>query len=139
MLTTALFISCLVAGTVWVAVISFLMNLIGTRLNINDTIQAELREPQGGGTFVLTLFTDCLFFVVMPTMIFGMLSVLVPLTPIRTGLGAGLFAFAIGVLPTLSTLTMKVRFPLSWTMFFALSQLLKLAGALTILGYLFSL
>jgi hypothetical protein len=139
MLSAALFISSLVAGVAWVAVVSFFVNTIGRRINIDDSIPAELREPQGGGTFVLALFTECLFFVVMPTMIFSMLNVLVPLTPIRTGLGAGLFAFAIGTLPTLSTLTMKVRFPLSWTMFFALGQLIKVAGALTIIGFLFSL
>ena len=139
MLSAALFISCLVSGVAWVAVVTFFMNAVGRRLNIDDSIPVELREPQSGGTFVLTLFTESLFFVVMPTMIFGMLNVLVPLTPIRTGLGAGLFAFAIGTLPTLSTLTMKVRFPLSWTMFFALGQLIKVAGALTIIGYLFSL
>jgi hypothetical protein len=134
-----LILYCLIAGGVYLLLISFLLEMIGRVLKTSRGIPAELLESTGWTWFAISYIMEFLFFVFIPTFAYGFLYLILPLSGIRAGMAGALFAFTLGVVPALMGLAVRLKLSMLYLLYFLLGLLLKLAGALTIIGYLYSL
>jgi hypothetical protein len=82
---------------------------------------------------------EFLFYVVIPTIIFSFFYVVIPLSGIRAGLAAAVLAFLLGATPVLMGLSVKIKLPMPLVLFGLLSHLIKLGGAMALIGYLYSI
>ena len=80
-----------------------------------------------------------LFIVVIPAIGYNFFYLVVPLSGIRAGMAAALFAFILGSSPALMGLSLRIKLPMPFLLFTLLSLLIKLGGALAIIGYLYSI
>jgi hypothetical protein len=64
---------------------------------------------------------------------------LIPLSGVRAGMAAALMAFGLGAVPTVMSISLRLRLPAPYLLYILLSVLIKLAGSLTIIAYLYSL
>ena len=139
MISLELMLYCLVAGGVYLLFLSFLLEMIGRGLKISRGIPAELLESPGWTWFVINYIMELLFFVFIPTMAYSFLYLILPLSGVRAGMAGALFAFTLGVVPALMGLAVRFKLSMPYLLYFLLGLLLKLAGAMTIIGYLYSL
>jgi hypothetical protein len=139
MITNSLLAYCMLLGGGFLLIFSLLYELIGRGIKINRFVPKELLEISSASWFFVSFLMDFLFFVVIPTFAYYFFFLIVPLSGIRLGLAVALTAFTIGMLPFVMSLSIRIRLSVPWLIFFLLGQFLKLAGTLTIIGYLYSL
>jgi len=118
---------------------TILLNLIERRLKLTESIPKEMLESYNFSWLFINFMMESLFYVVIPTILYSFFYFVVPFSGVRAGLAATLFAFAIGAVPAVMSLSVRVRLPMPYLLFIILSLLLKLGGALAIIGYLYSL
>jgi hypothetical protein len=138
-ISVKLMIYCLVAGALYLLIITALLELLAGKLGINKSIPPELLEPLGASWLALTYLMELLFFVIIPTLAYSFFYLIFPLTGPRAGVAGALFAFTLGAVPALMGLSVRVKISMLYLLYFLLSLLLKLGGAMTIIGYLYSL
>jgi len=139
MISVDLMIYCILAGGLYLLVLSAVLELVGRKLKVARGLPAELLEPVGWSWFALSYAMESLFFVIVPTFVYSFFYLIVPLSGIRAGMAAALFAFTLGVIPALMGLSIRVKLPMLYLLYFLLGLLLKLSGAMIIIGYLYSL
>jgi len=76
---------------------------------------------------------------VIPTLGYSFFYLIIPMAGVRGGLAVALIAFSLGVVPILMILSLRIRLPMLYLLFLMLTQIIKLGGALAIIGYLYSL
>ena len=138
-ISVELILYCIVVAGLYLLVVSAILELIGKKSGITKSIPAELLESMNWSWFVLSYVMELLFFVVIPTFAYSFLYVIVPLTGIRAGMAGTLFAFTLGAVPALMGFSVRIKFSMLFLLYFLFGLLLKLAGTLTIIGYLYSL
>jgi len=138
-ISVELMLYCLVAGGIYLLVLTTILELIGRKLRISRGVPIELLEPVGWGWFALTYVMELLFFVIIPTLAYSFFYLIVPLSGVRAGMAGALFVFTLGAVPALMGLSVRIRFSMLYLLYFLLGLLLKLAGAMTIIGYLYAL
>jgi len=134
-----LMLYCFAAGGAYLLLVSFLLEMIGRALKISRGIPAELLESPGWTWFAINYIMELLFFVFIPTMAYSFLYLILPLSGVRAGMAGALFAFTLGVVPALMGLAVRFKLSMPYLLYFLLGLLLKLAGALIIIGYLYTL
>ena len=139
MISHALLIYCLVIGGIYLVAITILMEIAGRILKINRGIPEELLEKDDFGARLTSFLIEYLFIVAVPTLAFAVLFTVLPLTGVRSGLAAALFAFALGGVPPMVVLSIRLKLYMPYLLFLLLSHLVKLAGSLAIIGYLYYL
>ncbi len=139
MISLELMLYCLVAGGVYLLVISCLLELVGRALSISRGIPTDLLESAGWTWFTISYVMELLFFVFIPTLAYSLLYVILPLSGLRAGMAAALFAFTLGVVPALMGLALRLKLSMPYLLYLLLGLLLKLGGAMTIIGWLYSL
>lgn len=130
---------CLIAGSGWVLIMSFVHEALARKPLFASGLPDEFNEPYSIGLFLVQYLIDILFYVAIPTLGYGFFAVIFPLAGVRPAMAAALALFAIGMLPIVIGMTARVRFNLAFLLFYLCINFLKLAGALCIIGYLFSL
>ena len=130
---------CLGAGSVYLLVMSLLLELLGRRLELSRGIAGELIEPFTWVWFVMLFVMEALFYVAIPTLAYAFFYFALPLTGVRAGMASALYVFTLGAAPVLMGLSVRVKMPMSFLLFLLLSFLLKIGGTLAIIGYLYSL
>ena len=139
MISTTQMLYCFVAGGVYLLVATLVLEFLNKKLNLKRGISPDILEQTTGTWFVLLFLMEFLFFVAIPTISYSFLYLIVPLSGIRAGLAAALFAFTLGAVPVIMGLSVRVRLPMPYLLFTLLGYLVKLAGALAIVGYLYTL
>lgn len=139
MISQALLIYCLVVGAIYLAAASIIMEIIGRLLKIERGIPKELLEKNDLGSRLTSFLIEYLFIVAVPTLAFAVLFTVLPLTGVRSGLAAALFAFALGGVPPMIVLSIRMKLYMPYLLFLLLSHLVKLAGSLALIGYLYYL
>ncbi|MDF1543939.1 MAG: hypothetical protein P1R58_02415 [bacterium] len=134
-----LMIYCLVVAGVYLLLTSAILQWIEKKLKLAEPLPPELREETGFGWFMTNYIMEFLFYVTIPTMAYGFLYVVLPLEGIRAGIAATLVAFTLGAVPFTMGITLRVKLPVPLVMFSLLSLLIKLGGALALIGYLYAL
>lgn len=139
MMSFELMVYCLVVGGVYLLLISFLLEMAGRGLNISRGIPSELLESAGWTWFAINYIMELLFFVFIPTLAYSFLYLILPLSGLRAGVAGALFAFTLGAAPALMGLAVRLKLSMPYILYFLFGLLLKLGGAMTIIGYLYSL
>src|SRR5690606_11622569 len=102
-------------------------------------VPEALVEPFGWIWFIMNYMMESLFLVAIPTLAFAFFYFILPLTGLRAGMAAALFAFTLGAAPVLMGLSVRVKLPMPLLLFLLLSYLVKIGGTLSIIAYLYSL
>lgn len=139
MVTPKLLAYCLFLGGVYLIVVTFFWHLLGKVLQVEREMPPAILEPFTPVWHVVNFAVEFLVFVVIPALAFAMFAVILPLTGIRTGLAVALAAFTLGAMPAIVGLSVRIKLPVVYLLFFLLGLLIKLAGSLAIIGYLYSL
>ena len=139
MISFELMLYCLVTAGAYLFFVSMVLDLAERRLKLTRDLPDRMVEPNSLGSVITNFVMESMFLVVIPTIVYGFFYFLIPFSGIRAGMAAALFAFALGVTPTIMAMSMRVRLPMSYLLFTALSLLIKVAGCLIIIGYLYSL
>jgi hypothetical protein len=139
MISVELILYCIVVAGLYLLALSAMLELIGKKSGITKSVPAELLEPMGVSWFLLSYIMELVFFVIIPTFAFSLFYVIVPLTGIRAGMAGALFVFTLGAVPALMGFSMRIKFSMLFLLYFLFGLLMKLAGTLTIIGYLYSL
>lgn len=130
---------CLGVGSLYLLIISMLLEFLGRRLDLTRGIAGELIEPFSWVWFVMLFVMEALFYVAIPTLAYAFFYFSLPLTGVRAGMASALYAFTLGAAPVLMGLSVRVKMPMSFLLFLLLSYLVKVGGTLAIIGYLYSL
>ncbi len=127
------------AGGAYLLLATLVLEFFCKTLNLKRGISPDILEQTTGTWFVLFFLMEFLFFVAIPTISYSFLYLIVPFSGIRAGLAAALFAFTLGAVPVIMGLSVRVRLPMPYLLYTLLGYLVKLAGALAIVGYLYTL
>jgi hypothetical protein len=134
-----LIVYSLIAGAVWVLIISFLYERIARSPIFASGLPESLVEKTDISLFFLQYLIDLLFYVAIPTLGYGFFAIIFPLAGVRPALAAALALFAIGMLPMTISLTSRIKLQLPFLLLYLFANFLKMAGTLAIIGWLFSL
>lgn len=127
-----------IAG-LYLAVVTALVELGGRVLKITRGLPPGLLEPTGFVWHLFNFAMEFLFFVGIPTFAYNFFQVILPLSGVRPGLAVALAAFTLGAVPVVMGLSARIKLPMLYVLYFLFGLLLKLSGALVIIGYLYSL
>ncbi len=139
MISTELLLYCIGAAGAYLFVISLVWEYAGIKLNINRGMPVEMLEPTGKIWFMMNFLMELLLYVVIPSLVYSYFYIMLPLSGIRTGVAGALFAFTLGALPAIVGLLTRTRLPALLFSYLLFGVLLKLAGCLAIIGYLYQL
>jgi len=139
MISMKLIVYCVLAAGAYLLVVSIALQLLENKLHLSKPIPAKLLEKPALGWFIINYVTELLFYVVIPSLAYSLFYVVLPLSGVRAGMAVALVAFTLGAVPLLMGLSMRVRLPMTFLLFALVSFLVKIGGALTIIGYLYSL
>ena len=139
MISYKLMIYCFAVSGVYLLMVSFILNLVESKLKLSRGLPQELVEESNLVWFIMNFVMEFLFYVVIPTIIFSFFYMVIPLSGVKAGLAAALLAFLLGATPVLMGLSVKIKLPMPLLLFGLLSHLLKLGGTMALIGYLYSL
>ena len=137
MISSSLMIYCVVAGGIYLMIVSLLLEFIGRKIGIAKWVPAEMLEPMTPGWWSLNFIMEVLFFVTIPTIAYSFSYIILPMSGIRAALAAALFAFVLGMVPTMMSLSVRLKLSVPYLLFVLLSMFIKLTGAMAIIGYIY--
>lgn len=139
MISGELLVYCLILGSVYLLAATVILEALGKLFRVHEKLPKELVEQTNLSWHVVNFLMEALFFVAIPTLAYSFAYVIMPLSGIRSGMAAALFAFTLGALPIAMSVSVRIRLPMPFLMFQLLNHLIKLGGALALIGYLYSL
>ncbi len=139
MMDVTLMVYCLTAGGGYLLLFTLLHEWLGRKLDFARGIPKEMIEPATPASFVVNFIMEGLFFVAIPTMAYSFFSIMLPLSGIRPAMALALAAFTLGAVPALMGLSLRLKMWMPYLLYYLLGLLLKLAGCIAIIGYLYSL
>ncbi|MFZ5981586.1 MAG: hypothetical protein ACOYVF_13240 [Candidatus Zixiibacteriota bacterium] len=139
MISYNLMFYCFAVSGLYLLVVSALLSLVEVKLRLAKGFPEELLEQSNVGWFMMNFIMEMLFYVIIPTIIYGFFYVVIPLSGVKAGLAAALLAFLLGATPLLMGLSVKVKLPMPFVLYNLLGHFIKLAGSMALIGYLYSL
>jgi hypothetical protein len=139
MISMDLLLYCLVISGVYLLIVSILLDWAEKKLKLTAGLPADLLESAGFAVTLMNFLMEAVFYVAIPAIGYSFFYVILPVSGVRAGLAGALFAFVLGAAPAVMRLSVRVKLPMPYLLFLLLSQFLKLAGSLAIIGYLYSL
>ncbi len=139
MISTELLLYCVAAGAAYLFMISLLWEYAGKKMNIYRGVPAGIIEQIDKTWFMMNFAMELLLYVVIPALVYSYFYIMLPLSGIRTGVAGALFAFTLGAVPAIVGLLTRIRLPALLFSYLLFGILLKLAGCLVIIGYLYQL
>ena len=139
MVSVGLMLACIVSAGAYLLAVSILLQLAERRFGFTRGVAADLLESTGWVWIGMTFLMEVMFFVVIPTLAYSFFYVLLPFSGVRAGMAAGLFAFVLGATPAIMGLSVRVKLPMPFLLFILFSVLLKTAGCMIIIAWLYSL
>ena len=139
MINTTLLLYCFIGGGIALLVLSFLMEVISSKLKLLNGIPKEMLEESTPAWFTLNFLMEFLFYVVIPSVGYSFFYLMLPFEGLRVGLAVALFALIMGAVPLVMVLSVRIKIPMAYLTYLLLSYFLKLIVSMTIIGYLYSL
>lgn len=115
-------------------VATVLFHLVESWLKLRKALPAALVEPVTIAWVLTNFIAEAVFYVVIPTLAYAFFYFILPFSGARAGVAATLFAFTLGAVPLLMSISLRMRLPMPYLLFLLLTHLIKLAGCLTIIG-----
>ena len=130
---------CLLFGGIYLLLIGLIWNRFEKFVPVLTNFPTTLLEPKGVGWFVSSFIIEFIFFVLIPTVVYGWFYTIIPFSGVRGGGVVAFFIFLIGMVPLSLLILFRIRIPVVYLLFQLLGIFLKLVGSLFIIGYLYSL
>ncbi len=130
---------CVVGGAVYLLIIDFIWNALERYVPTLQNFPKELIDAKGVTWFVCNYIVELIFFVLMPSVIYGWFYAIIPFSGIRGGVALGLLLLVFGMVPHAILISFRIKLPVVFILFQLLGMLIKICGALAIIGYLYSL
>ena len=130
---------CLAAAGLYLLIISILSGWIGSKLNLTRGIPGNMIEKTDLPGFVVNFLMEALFYVAVPTVAYTFFYLIIPLSGPQAGMAITLIAFTLGAIPIMMVLSVRIKLPMPFVLYLVLTQLVKLGGALIIIGWLYAL
>jgi hypothetical protein len=99
----------------------------------------ELIEVKNSGWYVSAFIIEFIFFVLVPSIAYGLFYTIIPFSGIRGGIACAMFLALCGILPTLILLIFRIRIPAVFMLYQIFGMLIRVMGTLAIIGYLYAL
>ena len=138
-LSYKLLVYCLVGSGLYLLIVSGILWLLEIKVKFWRGMPEELLEETGGAWFVVNYIMELLFYVIIPSIAYAFFYLVIPLGGVRAGIAVTLIAFTLGAVPILMSMSVRVKFPMSYLLYVLLAYILKLGGSLAIIGYLYAL
>ncbi|HKK20057.1 MAG TPA: hypothetical protein VJ983_01180 [candidate division Zixibacteria bacterium] len=139
MVSTTLVLYCFLAAGIYLLLISILIEFLGKHLGLLKGLSPELIEKSSPGVFVMNFLIEFLFFVVIPTLGYSFFYLILPYGGVKSGVATALFAFVLGAVPLSMSISVRIKLPMPYLLYALLAYLLKIAGALALIGYVYTL
>jgi hypothetical protein len=139
MVSVGLLLACVVAAGAYLLAVSILLVLAERRFGFTRGVPVDLLETTGWVWIGMTFLMELMFFVVIPSLAYSFFYVVLPFSGVRAGMAAALFAFLLGATPALMGLSVRVKLPMPFLLFLLFSTLVKVAGCMGIIAWLYSL
>lgn len=139
MISFRLFIACLLWGGIALFVFELLWYGLEKKLGLPARLPRELLEEDGCSFFAAKFISQFAFLVALPSVVYSWFYVLVPFYGMRAGIAAALFLFLLGIVPFSVTLLMRIKVPLSYTLFQMAGYLIKLIVIYAIIATLYTM
>ena len=121
-------------GAIALAVVTVLQLAFEKIVKIMIHIPDGQREERGFSLYLLQLFADLLFFVIIPALIYYWIYPVMPFSGFKTGIAVGIGAYILGSLPYATSLSLRIKIPavlIVSTLFFNLIKLSCALGVMT--------
>ena len=139
MVSVGLMVACVVAAGAYLLAVSILLVLAERRFDFSRGVPVDLLETTGWVWIGMTFLMELMFFVVIPSLAYSFFYVVLPFSGVRAGMAAALFAFLLGATPALMGLSVRVKLPMPFLFFLLFSTLVKVAGCMSIIAWLYAL
>lgn len=139
---TELLLYCFGVGALYLFFIHWALSALErylSKMGLWGDFPESLLRPQGKFISFGDLTVQIALFVALPVGFYSWMYMLLPLEGMRAGVGIALWTAMVGALPLTVTLNLRTHLPGSALAFYLMSYIIKLAGTLAIIGYLFSL
>lgn len=130
---------CFLIGSIYLLLISLSLDYLGKKLNLYKGIPPVILEESGVSWFIIYYLMEFLFFIVIPTIGYSFFYLILPFAGIKAGMAIALFAFILGAVPVIMGLSIRIKLPVTYLLYFLFGYLIKLGGAMIIIGYLYTL
>jgi hypothetical protein len=120
-------------------IVDFIWNWLERFVPTLRNFPKELIDSKGVTWFACNYIVEFIFFVLMPSVIYGWFYAVIPFSGIRGGLAFGLLLLIFGMIPHAISLSFRIRIPVVFILFQLLGLTIKICGAMAIIGYLYSL
>jgi len=130
---------CIVLGGVYLIIIDFLWNKFESVVPTLRGFPKELIEDKNAAWFVSSFIIEFIFFVLLPAVVYGWFYTVLPFSGIRGGIAVGLYLFLFGIVPLATLVMFRIKIPANYFLFLLLGIFVKILGAMSIIGYLYSL
>jgi len=137
-----LLFAALISCAFYLSIIQIALNALERKLIQKGLWSGEIKDLEESPPRVMSmtqLIVDIAFYAATPLMVYGVLYLMIPFEGVRAGIGIALGCVAISAAPLLMTISLRTKFPVPALFFLALSQLVKLGGSLTLIGFLYTL
>ncbi|MCB2230267.1 hypothetical protein KQH82_06090 [bacterium] len=139
MLSYDLLLYSMAVGGAYLFVVSLIIELIERRLKLTRQIPEHLVENEGWVWWGINFVMELLFYVGIPLVAYAFFYFALPFSGVRAGMAGALFAFAVGAAPLVLGLSVRIKLPMPFLLFQLLAYLIKIAGTLSIIAWLYSL
>ncbi|MBN2227196.1 MAG: hypothetical protein JW763_07505 [candidate division Zixibacteria bacterium] len=130
---------CLITGGVYIIFVDLVWNRLEKRIPMFDGFPRDLLESKGVSWYVSSFMVEFVFFVLMPAVLYGWFYTVIPFYGIRGGIATGLYLFLFGMVPLAILLLFRVRLPGVYILYQLTGMMIRLIGAMAIIGYLYAL
>jgi len=130
---------CLVAGAAYLLIIDLLWYKLENIIPMFGGFPDHLLESRGVGWFVSTYVIEFVFFVMLPSVIYGWFYTVIPFYGIRGGVAAALFVYILGMIPVGMLSLFRIKLPVMYILYLMFGLLIKFTGIMIIISYLYTL
>lgn len=137
-----LLLTCFAAGAVYLLLVNWALQALErylTKVGLWGDFPSELLRPQGKFVALSDLIIQLSVFVAFPALFYSFMYLLLPVEGVRAGILVALLPTALGALPLAVMINTRTKLPGSALAFLLLGHLIRIAGTLAIIGYLFSI
>jgi len=134
-----LILYCIVAGGLYILLVGLLWSFLERIVPTFTDFPQELVEKKTFSWYFSNFIVEFIFFVLMPSVIYGWFYSVLPISGVRGGVAVGLYLFFFGMIPLSMLILFRVRVPAVYILYQLAGLFFKVVGAAAIIGYLYNL
>lgn len=145
-ISTKLILYSVLFSGLYLLIMNLLLNMVerglffpSKRFDIEQSIPKEMLEKQDVGWFISNYIMEFLFYAAIPALSYAYFYIILPFQGVRTGVIIALTALVFGALPIITGIIVRIKFSMTYIVFLLFSFLIKIAGSMIIIGYLYTL